>query len=286
MTEKYTILHPDLHVTADSAITWLKTELGMKKSSIKVEEAIDPDIKLRPTISAQTKDFHILCIEVSKTIDSNLLSSSVLDCQRKGLPVKLYVAVQHGHNEEEYARKLKDAKNRGLGILEASDKHWNVVLQGLSLSLTNARPINFKDFPKKYRESLQQAEQTYRNGDPLRGCSHVYADLEAAFWRFAGKCRKKGIWASSGGFDLDSVAWATLITNMDKHLDRSNVLAQPVSSSLLAQILGITSLRNETMHNPNSLQVRINRDRKLRTRFESAIDLLKEFIDATSALKI
>ena len=49
--------------------------------------------------------------------------------------------------------------------------------------------------------------------------------------------------------------------------------------------LGITPYRNDTGHKPKDMKALIKRDQQLRTRFEDAVDLLGELIDATEALE-
>lgn len=286
MTYVYRALAPPLHDTANAAIAWFKKKWGLKKSAIEVEASIDPDIGFRATFVARTDDFHILCVEVSETIYNNTLDSVVLDCREKGLPVKLFVAVPKNGSDANYAKKLKDAKRAGVGILEVDHSSGAIVQQPLSLSLAGVRPIEPTDFPTKYRQSLQQAQQVFRDGDPNKACSLIYDELEAAFRRFATKCVAKGFWRNRHGLNLQQDSWANIIRDLDSSLDRSHLTTRTVTPALMARMIGITTHRNESGHKPNSLKDLRKRDQALRTRFEAGVDLLKEFIEATKAFRV
>jgi hypothetical protein len=71
MTYSYLILPASLHETADAAIEWFSKNWGLKKASIRVEEAFHPDVNFRPTFFAGTDDGHVCCIEGSQKIYSN-----------------------------------------------------------------------------------------------------------------------------------------------------------------------------------------------------------------------
>ena len=102
MSRAFKILAPPLHATAEAAEAWFIKNWGLTAATIAVEEAIDPDISLRPTFSTRTRDLHTLCIEVSESIYPNYLDAFVLDCRNKGMPVKLFIAVQKGKQEPDY----------------------------------------------------------------------------------------------------------------------------------------------------------------------------------------
>ena len=286
MTYAYKILPDSLHVTADAAIAWLIHNWGLSKSGIDVEASIDPDISFRPTFVARTRDFHLLCVEVSETIYKNALDSFILDCQKKGLPVKLVVAVPRDVQESEYSKKLKQAKRAGAGLLEVDHQSGTLVERPLALSLASLRPIALNAFPKKLRESLQTAEQTFRDGEPVKACGSVYDELEAVFRVFAKKCQAKGVWTGPSSMNIDTCPWAGLVTSIQNGLDRRNPIVRPINAALLARLHGITSYRNDTGHKPKNQRDRMKRDQALRTRFEGAVDLLREFLDATKGFKV
>jgi hypothetical protein len=286
MTYGYKILTPPLHSTADAAIAWFIKHWGLPKSAVRVEEPVDADVNLRPTFTVPTADFNLLAIEVKDGIYTNTLDSFVLDCRTKGLPIKLFVAVQKGGQDSEYAKKLKAAKRAGVGILEVDGHSGEIIQNALSLSLTGVRAIEITEFPKRYRQSLQQAEQAFRDGQPLKACSQVYDELENLFRRFAIRCEKKKWWANKSKMDASKDSWASLITEIDKHLDRSNALCKPITPQLMARLFGITTHRNDSGHKPISVKKLIKRDKELSTRFDAAVDLFREFHTATKSLNL
>ena len=286
MTYTYTILAPPLHPTGDAAIQWFKDHWGLKSSSIRVEQPLHPDINLRPTFSAKTRDFYTLCIEVSESVYPNYLDAFVLDCRNRGMPIKLFVAVRKGEQEREYAQKLKAAKNAGVGILEVDENSGTIIQNALSLSLTGVRPIDVLAFPKKYRQDLIIGEQTFRDGNPVKACSDVYDELEALFRKFSSKVASKGWWPNSNGYNLVKHSWAQLITDVDEHLNRAACSCPKLTRAFMARIHGVTPFRNDSGHKPSNVKALIKRDRELRTRFESAVDLFYDFVDATKALRL
>ena len=286
MNWPYRILAPSLHDTADAAIGWFSQNWGLKKSSIEVEAEINSDINFRPTFVARATDFHILCIEVSENIYTNTLDSVVLDCREKGLPVQLFVAVPKDVSDSQYSVKLKAAKRAGVGILEVNQSSGTIVQQALSLSLAGVRPIQLPEFPARYRQSLQHAHQTFRDGEPAKACSLVYDELEHGCRTFAQKSSAKRLWTKPAGLNLTTAPWANIMTGIDSTLVRTNPAVRDVSRALVARIVGVTTHRNESGHKPRNLKELIKRDQALRTRFEGAVDLLKEFLEATKAFRI
>ncbi len=289
MTFAYTILPSPLHQTANQSVKWFMDNLGISKASVVVEQPIHSDVELRPTFSAPTRDFHILCIEVAESIYANHLNACVVSCMHHGLPVKLYVAVPKNTKDPNYGPNLKAAKQAGVGIIEIDNATGTgfIVQNALSISLTSVRPIEVSAFAKKYREALLHAEQTFRDGTPEKACSLVYDEMENLFRKIATKTHKKGWWPYSGNLKkLHTVPWATLIKDWDKSLDRSKCPCPDLNSTLMARILGITTYRNDSGHKPKNEKELIKRDRQLRTRFENAVDLFRELVDASKPLKV
>jgi|ERR1700731_2085747 len=286
MARDYKILVPALHATAEASINWFQTHWGLKARSEKIEEAIDPDVRLKPTFSVQTQDHHTLCIEVAASVYPNYLDAFVLSCRDRGLPVKLYIAIQKGVYEAEYAQKLKNAKQSGVGVMEVDDASGTVLHNGLSLSLTGVRPIEIRSFPKKYRQSLNDAAHTFRDGNPPKACSMIYDEIEASFRRFAKKASSKSWWPNDASLRVATASWAKLIADVDKHLDRKACGCNALTPAFMARMLGVTPFRNDTGHKPANAKELKKRDQQLRTRFESAVDLFHDFLSATKRLRL
>jgi hypothetical protein len=214
------------------------------------------------------------------------LDSVALDCWQKGLPVKIVVVTPKNLRDPNYSKKLKDAKRAGVGIFEIDRTSSIAVQQPLSLSLVGVRPIDPTEFPAHYRHNLQHAHQIFRDGEPNKACSLIYDELENACRRFAAKCFAKKMWGNPSALDIEKTPWATLMGNIDQYLDRKNPVTKNVSHALISRIVGTTSHRNDSGHKPKNTKDLIKRDRELRTRFEAAIDLLKDFLDAAKGLRI
>lgn len=286
MSFAYTILAPPLHQTANAAIKWFLDNWGINKSAVKVEQSVHTDLELRPTFNAQTRDSHILCIEVSENAYANHLNAFVVGCLQLGLPVKLFVAVTKGTRDPNLSHNLKVAKLAGVGLIEVDDSSGVVMQDAVSLSLMAVRAIKVGEFPKKYRHSLSHAEQTFRNGTPEKACALVYDEIENLFRKIALRTNAKGWWKNTGSLNIQKDAWATLIDNWSKGLDRASCPCPKLTPAFAAQMIGVTPYRNDTGHKPKNLKELIKRDQQLRTRFESAVDLFRDLVEAAKPLKI
>lgn len=285
MTFAFRALPPGLHETAEQAIAWFINRWGVRRSKVIVEEAFHPEISFRPTFFSRTDDQYLLCIEVSDNIYNNTLDSVVLSCRDKVLPVKLVVAVPRSSTtDSQYAAKLKSAKIAGVGILEVDGRSGDIVQQPLALSLAGVRPIDTSKFPRHYRQPLQQAYQTFRDGEPSKACSLVYDELEAACRKLAAKAVKAKLYSTK--LKISNCPWAELLRDIDKHLDRKDGRAKPITQDLVARIIGVTGHRNASGHKPKTVKELVKRDQALRTRFETAVDLLDELVEAARAFKI
>ncbi len=277
-----------LRPLAEAVVEYFENEHGITHFEEEVEIHKEVD---RPTLHAVTRDFHFLCIEFSETTPYPAsLDRFVLDCNLKGLPVKLYVALPAGSTDPNYARDLNRARDRGLGVIEVNSTGVLMLYNPVSLSLAGLRRADKSKFPKKYRSALSQAESTFMHGDPAKGCSDVYDEIEALTRRIAIKTLRKKMWrAFAPGktppkINLKTAAWASVVEVLIEQLDP----AQPprIPKTLWARVLGITSHRNETGHKPPSKAALIKRDAALRTRFETAVELLSDLIQVSKSLRV
>lgn len=285
MTYGYRILPLGLQTTADAAAAWFISEWGIKKGSVVVEEQFHPDVNFRPTFHVRLSDGHLLCIEVAEKIYDNTLDSVSLSCREKGLPVKLFVAVPKGVSDSDYAKRLRDAKLSGVGILEVDSVSGQIVQQALSFSLAGVRHIDLKDFPARFRQKLQHAHQVFRDGDPSKACSLIYDEIEGSFRSFAEKSAKKGLWVNPN-LDISRAPWASLIGEIDRRLNRNSPFTNEIKPALLARMLGMTPHRNDAGHKIRDLRALIKHDKELRTRFEAAVDLLRDFLESAKKFRL
>src|SRR4029077_1696050 len=111
----------------------------------------------------------------------------VPDCSRLFLPVRMFVAVPSGSKDPDYHRDLNRAREWGIGVLEVDGNNVRVIQEPLSLSLAGLRRIHKQKYPAKYRFDLSQAEVTFKQGNPAKGCADVYEEIEALTRRIAKK---------------------------------------------------------------------------------------------------
>jgi hypothetical protein len=279
----YRILPPHLQNLAEQVKKYFKSK-GITKFA--VEEPIDRDGIFRHTLLASTSDGHYVCVEVSENAYIETLDAVLLDYRNKNLPVKLYVAIPKRMVVVNLQKQLRQARRNGVGVLEVDEKGAELVHEALSQSLVDLRSVEFDSFPSKYRGSLSRAVETFRNGDPAKGCSTVYDEIEALSRRIAKKTQKKGLWKSVPKLNLDRDSWANVMEALMEQLNYSACGCPKLKKALLARVLGITSHRNETGHKISRRADLVKRDKRLRTRFEDAIDLLSDLIDASRPLYV
>ncbi len=284
---QYRSLSEELRPVADACARYFNTNWGVSK--FKAEEQLDPDIERCPTLQAVTSDGHYLCVEVSESPYPTGLDSFVLDCRDHILPVRLFVAIPAGSKSSSYKSDIDRARGRGVGVLEVSQKRVQCSLDALSLSLAGVRPVEASRFPKKYRLALSQAESTFRRGEPVKGCSLLYDEIEAFSRKIAKKTHSKGYWlAPKPGskpvtIRFDTHPWERLIELFMKNLDPQK--CKFFGASLLGRVLGITQHRNDSAHKKTLAAVK-KRDRELRTRFESATDTFFDLVTAAKPLRM
>jgi hypothetical protein len=284
MTLEFRALPPALADTAERAIGYFIDRWGVKKSKVLIEHEVDPEVGFRPTFVAKMNDLYTLCVEVRDTIYNESLADFVLQCRDKGLAVKVVVAVPRDPADPQFAARLRSAKVAGLGILEVGENSAAIIQMPVPLSLAGVRDVDSRKFPPRYRQPLQQAYEAFRNGEPPKACAIVYDELEATCRQLAKKAVKMRLYTTS--LDIDSAAWASLLRNMDKHLKRSDPVAQKITETLIARIIGITPHRNESGHKPKTMAELLKRDRQLRTRFETAVDLLSDLVEAARPFRL
>lgn len=282
----FSLLPPPLHPTAEGARIFVRKQFG---TSLRIEEPPFQDAAYRPTLSGVTRDFHLLCIEVSDTAYTNSLDAFVLDCKQRVRPVKLYVAIpKNDGGDPNFKANLRRAKENGVGVVEVEPDGTGIVLhEPLSLSLTGVRPYDPKEFPARYREAIRAAYNTFSSGDPAKGCARLYDEIEALCRGIGRKAVKRKIFGNmtkAAAFKFESEPWASVVTFLDRHLDRGLAGCPELKPALFARVLGVTPHRNDSGHRPRDTQGLMRRDRELRTRFEHASDLMRDLIAASRGL--
>ncbi|MFN7219522.1 MAG: hypothetical protein ACK5UX_02645 [Burkholderiales bacterium] len=283
----YRALPNNLTEVADATQRYLKDELGL--NSIEIEREIDQRIDFRPTLQSLSPDKHIVCVEVVENLFPPEIERFVLACRNHGLPVKLYVVVRAGQVTAYDAKALKFAKENGVGILEVTPPSQGALISGspVSQSLGGLRSFDLSVFPSKYREPLKQAIETFRTGNPAKGCSDVYDELEQLTRRLGKKCgARSGALKQTPTFNWDVEPWAKILEFLKQNLDKRAAGTPQLTNQFFSRLIGLTEHRNDTGHKPASLAKKIQRDSELRTRFEVAMDELGKLIVATKSLRL
>jgi hypothetical protein len=282
----YRILSQSLWPLANSVKKYLKDNLGL--DPIKVEQEIAEGVP-RPTLHARAEDHSIVCVEfLEGSCFSPNLQTLVSRCKAKQLPVKLYVAYPEGSKKGTFSKDLKSARELSIGVLcVSSGGAVTSISEPISLVLSDMRPQDPKDFPRQYRSDLRQAHQTYLQGDPVKGCLGIYEMIEALTRRIAKNLHSQRLiapWLPNRPPKFDKVAWFSLADTIYRSLDFAQ--ADALTKPLWAQVIAITKPRNDVGHLPRTMAERVKRDKELRTRFETACDLLRNLIEATPRLGV
>ncbi|MEA2165832.1 MAG: hypothetical protein QOK37_3959 [Thermoanaerobaculia bacterium] len=285
---KYNFLATYLEPAADVATNYLRETLGIPESKILIETEIAPNIRARPTLQARTKDHHIVCIEISDSVYPPQIDPMMVDCITAALPVHLYVGIPS--ETQLTAAEITQASKIGVGILTLGSA-VHVAAPALSLSLIGVRDPVAKSFPPKHRQAITNAYQNFRTGDPSKGCSCVYDEIERLTRKIGSKAKRKNWWKASAAnvkipdFDNEKFGLKLLARFISDHLDISVTRATGLDANLLDRVPAVVGHRNESAHPANSKAV-IKRDRELRTRFETATDLFRDLVTAAAPLNV
>src|SRR5262245_35367801 len=283
MTPKYSLLDPQLVVYAEEAKDYFSSAYGISKSRFKIEDSVKAGIGYRPTMHVVTPEKSVLCIEVVASYTESL-DGFVLDCLNTGFPVELHLAVpiDSGATQKDIARAAKSS----IGILQVGGASPVVIRGAVSLSLASVgRPDPMK-YPKKYRAAVTKSLQTFLETDPAAGTAGLYQEIEDVTRKLAVEANKRSFWrALPTGQTAPNLNWAkdpwqNVGEALVKHLDlpKLRTLGCSVTMPMLGRILGLPDLRNLVGHKPKTLAARIQRDSKIRTRFEHAAEALRELL--------
>jgi hypothetical protein len=286
------LLAQHLHPTALAAKKYFAGHHGA--TGFREEEVVHAELSLKPTLSARLAHGYILCVEVSEKAYSNSLDTFVVECSTGCFPVRLYVVVPSAKEDTEFAGNLKKAKARGVGVVELSNDKEFVAADAVALSLFGLHKTELKRFPKSKRDAVRTAEQTFLNGNPVNGCQSLYQEIEAVTRAFAKRSRTEGWWRAphtgekNPSADLDRGDWAKVLKELGTFLDLKQCRRKcpQMTDGLIGGARALTDPRNLTSHKPTQLKAIIERDKRLRTWFEGARDLLKNWLDATKPLKL
>ncbi len=283
-------LSENLHDTALASKSFIKNRFGISKFN--VEQSIHKSIGYGPTIHGKTKENYIFCIEVRENINRIHVAFNefISECMRNCLPVKIIIAIPKGVKYS--SKELKNIKKLGLGLLEADKQDSYLAEIPTNLHLSHVRPIEFNKYPIYFREKLHEADSTFKNTSPVKGCLIIYEEIEYISRIIAEEAIKKDFLKKNiklpkkfKNLNFKIGSWAIIIQFLMGHFDYKKAKCPQLNTSLLARILGLTSHRNDAGHKPQSLEKLKERDIQLRTRYETSFDILLELINACKPIK-
>ncbi len=281
----YKFLPDQLHSTADLVAEYLKEERSV--TGVRAEEQVDAELGYRPTLYGLNHEKYIVAIEVQDNINTAHLDSVILDCVTRAIPMKLFLAFPSPATPIPHSL-IESAHKKGLGVIEVRSTGPVVLREALPLSLLGYR-LDHKKFPKKMRGTLIEATSTFRDGSPAKACALVYDEIEDLSRSIIKKTKKKKMWRKlkSGQkppkLNLDNGPWEKVI-ELFQNFFVLNKKAPKITSNLIHRVAAVTAFRNQSGHKPKTLAERIRRDGELRTRLESAADLLLDLVEANSQL--
>jgi hypothetical protein len=155
--------------------------------------------------------------------------------------------------------------------------------------LFGLRPIDRKHFPKRAHAQLTKAEETFLNGDPVKGCGRIYDLIENRSRAVAIEIDRIGLWQpmppgqAKSRINLKNGSWAKVLELVDERAEfgllRRNGLS--ITKALWGRLRGLPPHRNQSGHEPRTQEELQARNRELKTRFEHAVDTLGELAAAS-----
>lgn len=283
----YKILPENLHGTADRVAAYLRDDRGM--TLLKSEEPVDDALQYRPTIHGVNSDKYIVAVEVQDHPDVGVLDAAILDCVGRCIPVKLSLAFPESATPVAH-RIIESLRQKGLGVIEVRSEAVAVLSEPLPLSLFGYR-LDRLSFPKKFRGVLLEAENTFRSGSPPKGCAVIYDEIEDISRTIIKITKKKKMWRKlktnekPPKLNLDSGPWEKVLELFQNFYIANRKKAPDLTANLIHRIAAVTGYRNESAHKPKTRADRIQRDRQMRTRLESAADLLLDLVKVRDQLR-
>ncbi len=263
-----TFLSSELHGIADEVQAYLRNNMGIRK--INVESPI-PNVEISPTLNGKSSNGYLVWVEVSESTYPSTLDSLISDSFTNDLPVKIYVANPASDTKKINQKEVRRLSKKGIGYLIVSSDGVEVIREALELSLfLPEAPI--KLIPRRHRPAINEAWNTYRNGNPVKGVVGVCDEIEDRIRKIAKKAKKCGAIPLSCRVNLDKGSLENVIDQLKKH----SIFTKKLSGKCYA----LTDIRNDSSHPPKNYEKRKIRHKKLKTNFNWSIDLLKELHEA------
>lgn len=288
MTTVYRALPDELVPYASVAVKYFRDQYGLK--SPQIELPLRADIPYRPTLQFPDAEQGIVCVEVVDQKVPESMSNVVLAIRNAGLPVKLWIALPAGRNAKIDTSMLKFAKENGLGILELMEPNVGTeITHALSQSMCGLRTFDLTAYPSSRRQALRTAIETFRTSNPSKGCSQVYDEIEHLTRAIGKKASVKAGYlrrVPAPGFNWDTEPWENVAQFLSTNFDRNAAACDGLKPSLFTRVGTLCAQRNESAHKPANIAKRIQRDSRLRTRFEEAMDALLDLSTSARPLRV
>jgi len=286
MTAVYRALPDELVPYASAAIKYFAAQYGVK--SPRIEDQIRPTIAYRPTLQFTDSEQALVCVEIVDQKIPDSMSQVVLSMRNEGLPIKLWVGLPAGRNARIDTSMLKFCKENGLGLLELTHPNiGNEITHALSQSICGLRPFDLTQYPAHRRQALKSAIETFRTSNPSKGVSEVYDEIEHLTRAIGRKASSKaGFLRRVATFDWETESWQNVAEFLEKNFDRAAAGCDALKANLFVKVATLPSQRNQSAHKPVNVAKRIDRDRRLRTRFEEAMDTLHDLAKAARPLRV
>lgn len=273
---KFSILPSHLHAFAESANFIIRNRYGLSDGT--VEQAIQTDIPLQPTLHWKTKTHYIAC-EVAERPFPVSIKQQFADIVSTGQPVRIIVAYprDNGLSLSDYQSDTKKSKTFGIGYMGIDDnKNGDIEYQGISLAL-HIPPIETKQFKQILKPYVLEAYEHYMlKGDPDVGLQKIGQLTENIIYNTAVQAKKKGHFTYTGFNPPAFIRYSLLI---DKMID-DKILDIPI----LGRCRDFANDRNSVSHKPKSRKQAAEIESKLRENFIIGTKLLKDLPDKIKAM--
>ena len=289
----YTLLGQALHETADRAKKWFADNYGA--TGFVCEKPSPDSLPLAPTWKAKLRAGYGLYINVQSAPFIPTLSDVVSIGVHRSLPIKLWVAVNYESPKLTFAEDLRKAADLGIGVVQFDEsghaREWH---RAVALSLYTLRKTDLARVPKVRKEALKNAEATFLSGSPPEGCQTICQELEDVTRAFAEYTYKNGFWTIPANtkalpdYFFRTGKWAPMLEALDIRIDEKTIRKKcpTFTKANVAAARGYAGWRNSLSHKPKNAKELTQRDARLRTMFEATRDMLLDWYEIGSPLKL
>ena len=270
---KFSILPSGLHLFGEAANTIIKKRYSLNNGI--VEQAIQADIPIQPTLHWKTKT-HFLACEVAQRPFPVSIKEQFADIITTGQPIRIIVAYPKNNllSSAEYQKDIMSCKKFGIGYMGIDDNGKGVVeYPGISLSLYIPFPSDFSSFKNQIKTGVQDCYEHYLlKGDPDVGLQNLGQIVERLLYTTAEQAKKKSKFIYSKFRPPAFIKQSILINEMIKE----NIL----DNGILGRCKDFSKDRNSVSHKPNTRAEAKKIEKKLKDNFITGSKILEDLPDA------